>query len=80
MKTKLILSTCKTNFEQWTDLPVVPRLNEWFNVLDILKTEEILEIKQSASCWAGIKGTVQSVEYRHDDDDFYTEINILCED
>jgi hypothetical protein len=80
MKTKLILSTRKSNFEQWTNLPIIPRLKEWFNVEDILKIDEITEIKESSHNWSGIKGVVQSVEYRHDDNDFYTEIKILCED
>jgi len=41
MKTKLIFSTETKDFEQWTDLPFIPRINEWLNVADILKNEEI---------------------------------------
>ena len=80
MKTKLILSTTKKKFEQWTNLPVIPRLNEWFNVQDILMNNEISAIKKSATSWSGTRGKVQSVEYRHDDNDFYIEVFILCED
>jgi hypothetical protein len=80
MKTKLILSTINKKLEFLTNLPFTPRINEWLNIKDLLRTEEINEIKQSAKCWSGIHGTVQSVEYRHDDNEFYTELIILCED
>jgi len=45
-----------------------------------LKTEEIATIKKSAKRWSGIKGIIKSIEYRHDDNDYYVEINIICED
>lgn len=80
MKTKLVFSTETLDTEQWTDLPFIPRLSEWLNVLALLKDEEIKKIKTSAHCWSGIRGTVQSVEYRHDNNEFYTEIFIWCED
>jgi len=80
MKTKLIFSTETKDTEQWTSLPFIPRLNEWVNIGDILKPTELMEIKQSAQCWSGIRGTIQSVEYRHDDNDFYVEIYVWCED
>jgi len=64
MKTKLIFSIETKDTEQWTDLPFIPRINEWINVVDILKKEEIVTIYQSAKCWSGNRGYVQSVEYR----------------
>ena len=80
MKTKLVFSNESQDSEQWTVLPFIPRLNEWINLLDILKPEEIQKIKGSAHCWSGIRGTIQSVEYRHDDNEFYVEIYVWCED
>jgi len=80
MKTKLIFSTQSKNTEQWTNLPFVPRINEWFNLADVLKPKEINAIQLSAYSWSGNRGTVQSVEYRHDNNDFYVEIFVLCED
>jgi uncharacterized protein YqcC (DUF446 family) len=80
MKTKLIFSTETLDTEQWTDLPFVPRMHEWFNVNDILKPDEVENIKQSANCWSGVRGTVESVEYKHDANEFYSEIFIWCED
>jgi len=80
MKTKLIFSTETIDTEQWTDLPFIPRTNEYFNVSDILKKEEIVVIQQSAYCWSGIRGIIQSIEYRHNDDEFYAEVIIWCED
>jgi len=80
VRTKLIFSTEVNDTEYWTDLPFVPRINEWFNVLEILKKEELVAIWQSAQCWSGVRGTVQSVEYRHDDKEFYAEVFIWCED
>ncbi len=80
MKTKLIFSTETKDTEQWTDWPFIPRIKEWINVADILKKEELVGIWQSARCWSKIKGTVMTVEYRHDDNGFYVEIYIWCED
>jgi hypothetical protein len=80
MKAKLIFSTEAKDTEYWTDLPVIPRLNEWLNVLDILKVGEVETIKASAVCWSGIRGSIQSVEYRHDENNFFVEIYIWCED
>lgn len=79
MKTKLIFSTKTKDTECWTDLPFIPRKEEWFNVQDILLVEEIAEIKKTANRWSGVRGLVQSVEYRHGDNEFYSEIIILCE-
>jgi len=78
MKTKLIFSTETDIMECWTNLPFIPRINEYFNVHDILTVGEISEIKASAQGWSGIKGVVQSVEYRHDDNEFYVEAVISC--
>jgi hypothetical protein len=66
--------------EQWTDLTFIPRIQEWFNVQDILKTEELYLIKKSANCWSGVRGIIESVEYRHDDNNFYVEVFVWCED
>jgi hypothetical protein len=78
MKTKLIFSSEINLNEQWTELSFIPRVNEWFNIQDILKTEEIATIRKSAKRWSGIKGIIKSIEYRHDDNDYYLEINIIC--
>lgn len=79
MKTNLIFLLETNDIEQWTDLPFVPRVGEWLNVQDVLKKDEIEHIKVSAHSWSGIRGKVMSVEYRHDDNDFYVEIIIGCE-
>jgi hypothetical protein len=78
MKTKLIFSTQKSESEQWTNLPFIPHKDDWFNLQDILKTTEIEALKKSATSWAGVKGLVESVEYRHDENEFYAEIVICC--
>lgn len=80
MKTKLVFSTEKEDFEHWFHLPMVPRLKEWVNVQDILKPEEILKIKESAFCWSSERGSIQSVEYRYDKKAYYVEVFIWCED
>jgi hypothetical protein len=79
MKTKLIFSTGSLDMEQWTDLPFIPRINELLNVKDILKKDEIENIRTASHFWPGIRGKIQTVEYRHDDDVFYVEIRILCD-
>jgi hypothetical protein len=80
MKIKFIFSTEINDTEQWTNLPFIPRIQEWINVLDILNPEELDKIKKTAKCWSGVKGVIQSVEYRHDDNEFYVEIYVWCED
>lgn len=80
MKTKLIFSTETKDTEQWADLPFIPRVNEWVNVMDLLKKEELVQLWQSAKCWEGTRGSVMSVEYRHNESDFYIELFVWCED
>jgi hypothetical protein len=80
MKTKLVLSSEKKDFIQWTDLPFIPRVRDYFNVSDILRPDEIEDLKNHSISWSGEKGIVKTVEYRHDDDGFYIEIGIQCED
>ena len=80
MKTKLLFSTETNDMEIGIDLPFIPRINEWFNVKDILKAEEMEYIKKSAHCWSGVRGTVQSVEYCKDEEGFYAEVYVWCED
>ena len=80
MKTKLILSTDNKNIDLWTDLFFIPRLKEWINVKDLLKDDELRELKSASKNWSGIRGCVESIEYRHDDNDFFAEIHVLCED
>lgn len=80
MKTKLVLSTETKDLEFWIDLPFIPRLNEWINLSEILSNKELCQVKQSAQCWSGIKGLVETIEYRKDTTDYYTEIIVWCED
>jgi hypothetical protein len=79
METKLIFTTTTKRKEYWTHLPFAPHVNEWFNVKDILKTDELNEIALSAQQWSGTKGIIESVEYRHNDNDFYAEVTVRCE-
>lgn len=64
----------------WTFLDFIPRVGEWINLQDILMENEIAEIKRSSLNWSGAKGVVKIVEYRHDENDFYVEISVWCED
>jgi hypothetical protein len=80
MNTKLILSTERKDTEYWVDLPFVPRINEWMNVQDILKSSELQGILNSTHCWSGVRGVIQSVEYRFQNNEYYAEIFIWCED
>jgi len=80
MKTKLLFSTETQDYEVWQDLPLLPRIDEFFNVRDMLKPNEISVIKQSSKCWSGTRGIIQSVEYRYNNKEFYAEIIIWCED
>lgn len=80
MKTKLVFSTETKDTEQWTDLPFIPRIHEWVNALDILKPDEIEKIKHSAKCWSGVRGIVESIKHKHDNNEFCVEVLIWCED
>ncbi len=79
METKLIFATTTIHKEFWTHLPFTPHINEWFNVKDILMHDELKEIISSAKNWSGTKGIIESVEYRHNDNDFYAEVTVRCE-
>ena len=80
MKTKLLLSTSGKCEEIWTNLPFIPRISEWFNVSDLLNADELMALVKASKGWSSGKGIVQSVEYRHDDNEFYTEVVVGCED
>jgi hypothetical protein len=45
MSTKLIFATGTTAIEQWTELPFAPRIHEWLNAQDMLKSDETNSIK-----------------------------------
>lgn len=78
MKTKFILLTQAKTYEFWTYLLFIPRINEFINLQDILKKDEIECIQQSSINWKGVKAPVLLIEYRHDDNDFYAEVTICC--
>jgi len=80
MKSKLVFETETKDHEFLTELPLIPRLNEWINVPDFLKDLELETIKQSALCWSGVKGIVEAIEYRRTKNEIYTEILVWCED
>jgi hypothetical protein len=78
-KMQLVISTQKATKKLWTYMPFIPRIGEWFNVKDILRDEEIEDIKATSPSWKGIHGAIRHVEYRHDDNEYYVEVLILCE-
>ncbi len=81
MKTKLVLATETKDMDFWTELPFVPRINEWFNVQDILQVKELEDLRNQSRCWSGEKGVIQSVEYHHAAiDGYFVEVVIWCED
>jgi len=80
MKVKFLFSTESMDLEYWTNLPFIPHLKEWFNVQDMLNTQDLAKVIKSANCWSGERGLVQSVEYRFDGTDFFSEIIVWCED
>lgn len=80
MKTKLILSTETIDIEYWKNLPLVPKMHEWLNVQEILSPNELSPIKKSANCWSGVRGSIEFVEYKPDENEFYAEVFIWCED
>ncbi|HEY4789056.1 MAG TPA: hypothetical protein VIH57_23570 [Bacteroidales bacterium] len=80
MNIKLVLSTETKDIDYWTDLPFVPRINEWFNIHDFLPDNDLESLKQNAICWSGEKGIVQSIEYRHNNNGFFIEAFVWCED
>jgi hypothetical protein len=80
MKARLIFSTVSKEIEMWKDLLFIPQILDWFNVREILNSEELEKIKQSAKRWSGIQGTVEFVDYKNIDNESYAEVFIWCED
>lgn len=80
MKTKLVLSTNRKDFEYWFELPFIPHINEWFNVKDVLTPTDVELIKNDAVCWSGVRGQIESVEYRKTENAYYSEVIVWCED
>jgi hypothetical protein len=82
IKTKFIFSTEKRDHEEWMDIPIVPRINEWIDVQSFFnsRVETLEHIKCAAICWSGIRGIVQSVEYKYLENGCFPEIVVWCED
>jgi hypothetical protein len=80
MRTKLIFSTEKKDTEYWKELPFIPRTHEWINVSEFLSNKEIAPILNASKCWSGERGFIESVEYRFDNQQYYTELIVWCED
>lgn len=81
MKLRIIISTETADKESLLiEYPVVPKIGEWIRLTDILDSKQVLAIQKTAVCWSGERGVVQSVEYRKDEDGFYAEIYLWCED
>ena len=81
MRQRLIISTETTDKDYLLiEFPVVPRMGEWIRMTDILDSTQVLAIQKTAVCWSGERGLVQSVEYRKDEEGFYAEIYVWCED
>jgi hypothetical protein len=80
MRTKLVFATESNDTEYWDELPFIPRIDEWLNISEMLEKVKIESIKTTARCWSGIRGCIQSVEYRQDNHGFYTELYVWCED
>jgi hypothetical protein len=78
MKTKLIFCSGTSKLKQWTILPFVPRIGEYFNVKEILRKRELKTIMAASDNWHGVRGIIQSVEYRCGKNDFYVEVEIFC--
>jgi len=80
MKTRLVFSTETKDMAHFIELPFIPRVGEWLRVPDFLDGQQLSEIQHSSHCWSGIRGVVQSVEYRKYGYDLVAEIHVWCED
>jgi hypothetical protein len=80
MRTKLILSTKKTEVEHWIDLPFVPRLGEYLAVNEMIDENSLKILRFSADSWSGQSGLIERVEHHLDNQGSYVEMLIWCED
>ena len=80
MQVKFIFSTENKDVESWLEFPFIPRIGEWVSVPEFLKEEDLAEIKKSANCWSGLKGVVETVDYRKNNAGYHIEIIVWCED
>jgi hypothetical protein len=80
MKTKIFFSTETNDSDFWFDLPIIPRIGEFFNAKDFLDTKQLFAIQETANCWSGNRGLVQSVQYCKNVEEMYVEIFVWCED
>jgi len=80
MKTKIVFSTETSDSDFWFDLPIIPRIGEFLKAKDFIDANQLFAIQETANCWSGDKGLVQSVEYCKNDDGMYVEMYVWCED
>jgi len=80
MKTKIVFSTETSDSDFWFDLPIIPRIGEFLKANDFLDDKQLFAIQETATCWSGNKGLIQSVEYCKNNDEMYVEVYVWCED
>ena len=70
----------KNDVEKWIELDIIPRIDEWVEVIDILSENEYDITYDNSTLWSGDIGTVRTVSLRKDENGFYYEIRVICED
>lgn len=70
----------RNDVEKWIELDIIPRIDEWVEVIDILSENEYDITYENSTLWSGDIGTVRTVSLRNDDKGFYYEIRVICED
>ena len=80
MKAKVVFATETSDKVTCLDFPVIPRTGETIKVNNFFGKSAYDEIKKSALCWSGERGVIQSVEYSKNEDGFYVEMYVWCED
>jgi len=80
MKIKIVFSTETSDSYFWFELPFIPRIGEYLKVNDFINDKQLFSIQETAHCWSGTKGLVQSIEYCKNDDELFVEMYVWCED
>ena len=76
----MIFSTDTADMESMFEFSIIPGIGEFIRLTGFLNSKQIAGIQNSAVCWSGVRGIVRSVEYCKNDEGFYVEIYVWCED
>ena len=81
IKTIYYNGRCDTEtFTLWDNIDFVPPIGEYVAVKAIIPKHQHIILEENANCWSGYYGVIDNRRLSKDDQGYYYELFINCED